>query len=144
MTDLAMVTWHANCPPELSLVLTSPAQHQHCNLPAANRLSSQEVLTAHNCMYVLPSYLLPQFLNDGLTFAGALLLNLLVKHLEHAAAAPKPNSSSSADAVFPSWFPCPGEPSWGFVLAVLLGLSALAKAVIGSHYNYRLSVITVR
>jgi hypothetical protein len=32
----------------------------------------------------------------------------------------------------------------GLVLAGLLGLSAVAKAIIGSHYNYGLSMVTVR
>jgi hypothetical protein len=116
-----------------------------------------------------------QLLNDGLTFAGAMLLNLLVQHLEQATATTSPaaaaggtlNSTASysstttssyltADSssssriessswqLLPGWFPGPGSPYWGFVLAGLLGLSALAKAIIGSHYNYGLSMVTVR
>ena len=77
-------------------------------------------------------------------FAGAMLLNLLVKHLEQSTAATTASSSSSADGFMPGWIPHAGDPGWGFVLAVLLGLSALAKAVIGSHYNYRLSIVTIR
>eukprot|EP00879_Flechtneria_rotunda_P018134 GHRR01019017.1.p1 GENE.GHRR01019017.1~~GHRR01019017.1.p1 ORF type:complete len:554 (+),score=195.82 GHRR01019017.1:143-1663(+) len=38
----------------------------------------------------------------------------------------------------------PRSASWGFMLAALLSLSALAKAVIGSHYNYGLSMVAVR
>jgi hypothetical protein len=109
-----------------------------------------------------------QLLNDALTFAGAMLLNLLVQHLEQATAvAPAPaavgsnlsssrsshlvgisqlagDSGGSSSWLLPHWVPGPGDPYWGFVLAGLLGLSALAKAVIGSHYSYGLSMVTVR
>jgi hypothetical protein len=93
-----------------------------------------------------------------------MLLNLLVQHLEQAtAAAPAPapaavggefsssssshlagNSGGSSIWLLTQWVPGPGDPYWGFVLAGLLGLSALAKAVIGSHYSYGLSMVTVR
>eukprot|EP00775_Hariotina_reticulata_P003521 gene3521-3791_t len=123
-----------------------------------------------------------KLLNDGLTFAGAMLLNLLVQHLEQAtgsskhgtgnqtgangvssiaalgssgtsqgsmAAALSGNSSQHGMSFVSSdgglgWLPSPGSPGWGFVLAAVLGLSALAKAVIGSHYNYGLSLVTIR
>jgi hypothetical protein len=93
-----------------------------------------------------------QLLNDGLTFAGAMLLNLLVQHLEQATAAASPppaaagasSSGSGSWLLLPGWLPGPGSPYWGFVLAGLLGLSAVAKAIIGSHYNYGLSMVTVR
>ena len=104
-----------------------------------------------------------QLLNDSLTFAGTMLLNLLVQHLEQsqAAAAAGSNggsssgcgltsssSSSSSSGVFagmllPAW--ChPGSSCWGYVLAGLLGASVVAKAIIGSHYNYRLNLVTIR
>jgi hypothetical protein len=117
-----------------------------------------------------------QLLNDGLTFAGAMLLNLLVQHLEQATATASPAAAAAAAAsasnsttpystgvnvsypaanissssgikswlLLPGWLPAPGRLYWGFVLAGLLGLSAVAKAVIGSHYNYGLSMVTVR
>jgi hypothetical protein len=163
-----------------------------------------------------------QLLNDGLTFAGAMLLNLLVQHLDQATGSSSggtsnytgsnvtsstagccgngvttgsnttsivaaagglsgvvnvtwqgistaccsfaANSSSRAgqDGMAAAlagnspqhglsgveggvgWLPGPGSPGWGFVLAAALGLSAVAKAVIGSHYNYGLSLVTVR
>uniref|UniRef100_A0A383V649 Uncharacterized protein n=1 Tax=Tetradesmus obliquus TaxID=3088 RepID=A0A383V649_TETOB len=127
-----------------------------------------------------------KLLNDALTFAGAMLLNLLVQHLEAATAAATPPPAAAAAAgylagngssstylagnstsgltpgsftsgdsslsssswllllLLPGWVPGPGSAYWGFVLAGLLGLSALAKAVIGSHYSYGLSMVTVR
>lgn len=99
-----------------------------------------------------------QLINDGLTFAGAMLLNLLVKHLEQATAATansNTNTNSINDSTYSSssrnlyepistWYPQPGSPSWGFLLTLLLGLSAVVKAVVGSHYNYRLSKTAIR
>jgi hypothetical protein len=106
-----------------------------------------------------------QLLNDSLTFAGAMLLNLLVQHLEQAQAAaaagsngrsnggsssgcgPTSSSSSSsgvfAGVLLPAWC-SPGSSCWGYVLAGLLGASVVAKAIIGSHYNYRLNLVTIR
>lgn len=105
-----------------------------------------------------------QLLNDSLTFAGTMLLNLLVQHLEQAQAAAAAGSnggsnggsssgcgltsSSSSSGVFagmllPAW--ChPGSSCWGYVLAGLLGASVVAKAIIGSHYNYRLNLVTIK
>uniref|UniRef100_A0A383V648 Uncharacterized protein n=1 Tax=Tetradesmus obliquus TaxID=3088 RepID=A0A383V648_TETOB len=53
-------------------------------------------------------------------------------------------AAAAAAAASTGWVPGPGSAYWGFVLAGLLGLSALAKAVIGSHYSYGLSMVTVR
>lgn len=104
---------------------------------------------------------MPQLLNDSLTFAGAMLLNLLVQHLEHAqtAAAAAAGGSGSSDGssgggcgssgvlgvvlLLPGW--CGrGSPCWGYLLALLLGGSVAAKALIGSHYNYGLNLVTIR
>jgi hypothetical protein len=57
---------------------------------------------------------------------------------------PGSSSGSWLLLLLPGWVPGPGSPYWGFVLAGLLGLSALAKAIIGSHYSYGLSMVTVR
>jgi len=92
-----------------------------------------------------------QFLNDGLTFAGTMLLNLLVQHLEVAqTAAPGSNSGSNGGSsssgvcgVLP-WCVGPGAACWGYWIAGLLGASVLAKAIIGSHYNYGLNLVTIR
>jgi hypothetical protein len=101
---------------------------------------------------------MPQLLNDSLTFAGAMLLNLLVTHLEDAQAAAAAGSSGSTNggssdgcgsssvlgvALLPGW--CGrGSPCWGYLLAALLGGSVAAKALIGTHYNYGLNLVTIR
>jgi hypothetical protein len=109
--------------------------------------------------WLLPVH--PQFLNDGLTFAGAMLVNQLVRHLESAQTSAaggggsattlsaQPSSSScqehSVSAVPPLLAWCPaGSPCWGYCLAALLGLSAVLKAIIGSHYNFGLNLVTAR
>ncbi|KAF8063051.1 ABCC13 [Scenedesmus sp. PABB004] len=91
-----------------------------------------------------------KLLNDGLTFAGAVLLNQLVQTLEAAEAAGSAGGGDGgrSDAAgllpLPGRLPRPGGAGWGFVLAGALGLSALAKAFVGSHYSYGLSLVTVR
>lgn len=101
-----------------------------------------------------------QFLNDSLTFAGTMLLNLLVQQLEHAQSAAAAGSNGSIDSsssssgcgsvgssvlggVLPVWC-TPGSACWGYLLAGLLGGSVVAKAIIGSHYNYGLNLVTIR
>jgi hypothetical protein len=97
-------------------------------------------------------------LNDSLTFAGTMLLNLLVRHLEDAqaaaaaAAAAGSNGGSSAcggsssgalSALLPPW--CgQGTACMGYTLAALLGGSVVAKALISSHYNYGLNLVSLR
>lgn len=117
-----------------------------------------------------------QLLNDALTFAGAMLLNLLVRHLEAAGASSSsggllaqqqkpqqhfdglaaaangtdvppawaPGGAGASASLLGGWPPGPGSPQWGFLLAALLGASMLAKAVLGSHYSYGLSLVAVR
>lgn len=95
-----------------------------------------------------------------------MLLNLLVQHLEHAQAAAAAaeaggsdgssgssgrNSSGSSvcgssgvlGVLLPAW--CrPGSACWGYLLAGLLGGSVVVKAIVGSHYNYGLNLVTIR
>jgi hypothetical protein len=91
-----------------------------------------------------------------------MLLNLLVRHLEDAqaaaaaAAAAGPGGSaggtgsacgSSSSVVLgvllPSWCE-PGTACMGYALAGLLGGSVVAKALISSHYNYGLNLVSLR
>jgi hypothetical protein len=92
-------------------------------------------------------------MNDALTFTGALLLNALVQHLEHAtsdaAAVPASHPAQQQQQQqpfpdFPDWLPHPGTAGWGYALAAALALSAAAKALVGSHYGYGLACVTVR
>ncbi len=92
-------------------------------------------------------------LNDALTFAGPLLLNLMVRYLSNASGGGGTQSGTQAGSAAPGragmsstmqvWLPL-GPLQGAYGCAALLALASVLKAVINSHYNYRLSLVACR
>lgn len=115
------------------------------------RMVQPSLLKALNKAYGLPYLLLGiiKLVNDILSFAGPVLLNVLLRYLETPSEPFESGIGKAADGQnqwagktanghhLRPWLPATDSLAFGLCCAGLLGVTSLVKAILNSHYSYQ-------